>query len=146
MKNSDVKKINGTNIVLLNNKNAVLLQLRDNKPTIPYPNRWALPGGHIGQNETPRECIIREVKEELGIELQEFFLFVAARRSYGTEHTYWARTDFPTDDITLSEGQEVKWFTYDEVRRMDLIYEDNDILDEFFRQRPFVRKSPGQCS
>ena len=135
--NESRKRIDGTNIIFLNEQNAILLQLRDNKPNIPYPNMWAIPGGHIGKGETPLECILREVKEELGVELNEAALFVAAERFYGREHTYWARANFRLEDITLTEGQGVQWFTYDETKNMKLIYEDNLIVDEFFQQRPF---------
>jgi len=131
------ERIDGTNIIFLDEQNAILLQLRDDNPNIPYPNRWAIPGGHISKGETPLECILREVKEELGVELNEAALFVAAERSYGREHTYWAKAHFRLADITLSEGQGVQWFTYDEIKNMQLIYEDNLIVDEFFQQRPF---------
>ena len=60
-------KIDETNIIFLNDTNAVLLQLRDNKPDIPYPNMWALPEGHRDKDETPQQCILREVKEELSL-------------------------------------------------------------------------------
>lgn len=130
-------RIDGTNIIFLNEQNAILLQLRDNKTNIPYPNMWAIPGGHRDTGEMPLECILREVKEELGIELHEATLFAAAERSYGREHTYWTRAHFSLEDITLSEGQGVQWFTYNEIKTMQLIYEDNTIIDEFFQQRPF---------
>jgi 8-oxo-dGTP diphosphatase len=136
----DTMKINGTNIILLNEQEEVLLHLRDDKPDIPYPNRWGLPGGHIDEPETPDECILREIKEELGLELQQVRLFVAAERSYGTEHTYWVRAHFRVEDITLTEGQGVQWFPYLEIQQMPLIYEDNRILDDFFTQRPFEEK------
>jgi 8-oxo-dGTP diphosphatase len=73
----------------------------------------------------------------LSVEVKEVALFAAAERSYGREHTYWARANFCLEDITLTEGQGVQWFTYDEIKNMQLIYEDNIIVDEFFRQRPF---------
>ncbi len=130
-------KIHGTNIILLNDENHVLLQLRDNKPNIPYPNMWALPGGHIDQGETALECIRREIKEEMGLDLKEIALFVAVERSYGTEHTYWARSSFRAEEIVLAEGQRVQWHSSDEIERMQLIYEDNQIIHEFFDQKPF---------
>lgn len=134
-------RIDGTNIIFLNEKNEVLLQLRDDKPTIPYPNMWALPGGHRDPHETPRECIVREVKEKLGIELHEVSLFVAAERSYGIEHTYWTHKNFRAEDIHLTEGQGVQWFSYEEIKSLQLIYEDNTILDEFFTQQPFIERN-----
>ncbi|WP_315375535.1 NUDIX hydrolase [uncultured Streptococcus sp.] len=47
----------------------ILTILRDDKPTIPYPNMWDLPGGGREGNETPFECVAREVYEELSIQL-----------------------------------------------------------------------------
>lgn len=47
----------------------ILTILRDDKPTIPYPNMWELPGGGREGNETPFECVAREVYEELSIQL-----------------------------------------------------------------------------
>lgn len=36
----------------------------------PENNFWALPGGRLDADETTRECIIREIKEELGVDLK----------------------------------------------------------------------------
>ncbi|MBI3413332.1 MAG: NUDIX domain-containing protein [Candidatus Aenigmarchaeota archaeon] len=33
-------------------------------------NLWLPPGGHIGKNETPDEALERELKEELGLEIE----------------------------------------------------------------------------
>lgn len=45
----------------------VLTILRDDKPDIPYPNTWDLPGGGREDDETPFDCVSREVLEELGL-------------------------------------------------------------------------------
>ena len=49
----------------------ILTILRDDIPTIPYPNMWDFPGGGREKEETPFECIKREVFEELGITIKE---------------------------------------------------------------------------
>ena len=49
----------------------ILTILRDDKPTIPWPNLWELPGGGREGNESPFDCVAREVHEELGIHLNE---------------------------------------------------------------------------
>jgi 8-oxo-dGTP diphosphatase len=60
----------------LNPRGELLLLLRDDKPEIPYPNTWDLPGGHVEGNESPRECISREMAEELpGLDLGDFRLY-----------------------------------------------------------------------
>ena len=47
----------------------LLTILRDDKPTIPWPNLWELPGGGREGDESPFECVAREVYEELSIQL-----------------------------------------------------------------------------
>ena len=49
----------------------LLTILRDDKDDIPCPNMWELPGGGREGDESPFECVAREVYEELGIHLNE---------------------------------------------------------------------------
>lgn len=63
-------KIRGANIILLDS-DRILLQLRDDKPTIAYPNHWALPGGKAELNEPPEDNAKREMFEECGYQLQQ---------------------------------------------------------------------------
>ena len=49
----------------------LLTILRDDILTIPWPNMWELPGGGREDEETPFECVQREVFEELGLKLEE---------------------------------------------------------------------------
>jgi 8-oxo-dGTP diphosphatase len=58
----------GSKIALFFN-GELLVYLRDNKPGLKYANKWDFPGGGREGNESPRECVIREVQEEFGINL-----------------------------------------------------------------------------
>ncbi len=49
----------------------LLTILRDDRASIPWPNMWELPGGGREADESPFECVAREVYEELGIHLTE---------------------------------------------------------------------------
>ena len=49
----------------------LLTILRDDIPTIPWPKMWELPGGGREGEETPFECVQREVFEELGLKLEK---------------------------------------------------------------------------
>ncbi len=40
---------------------------RDQKPEIPFPGMWDLPGGGREDDESPVECAIRETREEFDI-------------------------------------------------------------------------------
>lgn len=60
----------GAKIALLKD-DYILSILRDDIPTIPFPNTWDLPGGGREGEETPFDCVQREVFEELGITISK---------------------------------------------------------------------------
>ena len=129
-------KRRGASIVFVNEREEVLLFLRDNDPKIPYPNMWDVPGGHVEDGETPEACIVREMKEEMDLDLRGFELFSVREFSDRVEYTYWALAHFEIDEIDLREGQRLQWFTRSEVRGTELAYGFNQILEEFFRLGP----------
>ena len=129
----------GCSILFVNPRNQVLLFLRDNKPDIPFPNMWDVPGGHVEPGETPEECIVREMAEEMGMALQGFRLFSVRDFEDRTEFTFWKAADLVIEEIRLTEGQCLRWFTREEVRSTVLSYGFNDIVADFFRKAPFLR-------
>lgn len=49
----------------------LLVILRDERPDIPYPGHWDLPGGGREGHETPETCVLRETREEVGLDLRQ---------------------------------------------------------------------------
>lgn len=47
----------------------VLVCLRDNFAHIPWPDHWDLPGGGREGDEGPEDCLLREIREEFGLQL-----------------------------------------------------------------------------
>jgi 8-oxo-dGTP diphosphatase len=132
-------KRKGASIIFVNDKKQILLFLRDNIPDIPYPNMWDVPGGHIEKFENPEKCIVREMIEEMNLTLDEFELFSKIEFEDRIEYTFWARADFDIEEIELTEGQKLKWFTKDEVKQTQLAYGFNEIVERFYDQAPFLR-------
>jgi len=54
--------------LITNNQNQVLVAQRSE--TMSLPLKWEFPGGKIEADETAEDCLIREIKEELNIEIQ----------------------------------------------------------------------------
>ena len=130
-------KRKGTSIIFVNDQKQVLLLLRDDKPDIPYPNMWDIPGGHVDDGETPEECIVREMKEEMDLNLEEFQLLSVMEFIDRIEYTFWKKANLDIQSINLHEGQKLKWFTEFEVKNTKLAYGFNEIVDDFFTKAPF---------
>ena len=83
---------------------------------------WAPPGGHLEFDETFSECAVREVREEVGIEIGEpHFLgitrdvFEEAGRSYVT---IWMQAGYISGEATAKatrELSEIGWFKWDDL-------------------------------
>src|SRR5664280_625821 len=111
-------------IILENDNGEFLLYLRDNKPTIPFPDQWDLIGGHVEQGETPEEALVREVKEELDIDLDEYTFYKKYECLEGdiypnTKYIFFGKINSPIEEITLLEGERVQYFSSDELSTLN---------------------------
>jgi len=52
---------------LIVNDGKVLVTKR--RADVPYPHLWEFPGGKLEPSEDPRDCIVREIREELDMEV-----------------------------------------------------------------------------
>jgi 8-oxo-dGTP pyrophosphatase MutT (NUDIX family) len=113
--------IQNTAILFYNQQGEVLLQLRDNIPTINWPNHWGCIGGQVEADETVEEGLIREVYEEIEHTLTECVsMGVLELRENRKYHMFIAPLNMNASDIVLHEGQEVRFFTPSEALTLPL--------------------------
>jgi 8-oxo-dGTP diphosphatase len=107
-------------IILENDEGKFLLYLRDNKPDIPFPDHWDLIGGHIEEGETPEEALLREVKEELDLDLKEYTFYRKYECLNGDayeniKYIYFGKINLPIEKVTLLEGVRPQYFSKEEI-------------------------------
>jgi 8-oxo-dGTP pyrophosphatase MutT (NUDIX family) len=132
------EKVDFTVEVFIVHNNKVLLRMHDKY------NIWMSVGGHIELDENPIEAALREVKEEVGLdvtivgskpettEIDENYDHLISPRFLG-EHkvndihkhvvmVYFAKSDTEelSDSISEHERSETCWVTKEELDRMDL--------------------------
>ena len=117
-------------VLLFDRNRRLLIYLRDDKPEIPFPNHWDFFGGHVEAGESPEQALVRELKEELGIELKQW-QFVRRYECLdgdvypNVKFICRASIDQAAEELVFYEGQRLTSITIEE--RFD--YQFANILD-----------------
>lgn len=127
-------------MLLFDRDNRLIIYLRDDKPEIPFPNHWDLIGGHVEAGETPEQALVREIKEEIGVELTEWSFFRRYDCDSGdaypnTKFIYHGAIDRRTAELPLFEGQRLTGITAEQ--RGDFRFANilANILEDFIAAR-----------
>ena len=133
-------------IILENDRGEFLLALRDNKPWIPFPNHWDLIGGHVEEGETPEEALVREIKEELDIEIPDYSFYRKFECFTGDafeneKYIYTGKINIPIEKITLLEGERAQYFTADEIRDLRFANIIKSVMLDYIDHRDRTQKT-----
>lgn len=134
---------NEVGVFIINDKGEILLEKRS--PNKRYsPNKWGLCAGHVDTGETLTDAAIREIKEEIGIIVNEndlipfgnYETFIDETNSHLTHFFYLeCNNDIAEFTIQKEELSEVKWFKIDKV--IELI-NNNDNSTVFKKSRLYL--------
>ena len=87
-----------------------------------FPGYWEIPGGKIEEGENPQQAVIREVREETGldVDIEKMFHTWSDTIQFHEEKEHCIEIDFILktydDEIRLSEEHsEFKWITLDQI-------------------------------
>lgn len=108
---------------IINDKEQVLLQKRSANKRF-NPNKWALCAGHVDAHESLENAILREIKEEVGLDISIDDLHQLGEREFTIRDSnshityfYYIRSNLNEKDFIIQKEElsEVKWFDIDEV-------------------------------
>ena len=91
----------------------ILLLLRDDKPNIPDPNVWQLPGGQIAGNENHLQTIQRELEEEICM-VPNNLVYIGETASNICVYLSILKEDEVQQIKLGNEGQQLKFFSVQE--------------------------------
>jgi 8-oxo-dGTP diphosphatase len=115
----------------------VLLTRRSGEP---FQGLWCIPGGHLDRYEPAREAVIREVKEETGLDFDPRFFryFDEIIPGRGIHHVVlvFVGVGRGTPRMEEEEVSEIGWFPLDEVRKWELAFTHNEVLDVYAQSLP----------
>lgn len=114
--------------------NSVLLHKRDGNTKV-NPNKWAFFGGLNEGDETPVQTFIREMKEELDIDISESGVKMLCDYLNEELQTYryvfFAASELEKSEMRLGEGAGYDWVALDEIFGYDLTEKTRFDLERF---------------
>ena len=125
-------------IVLVDRRGRILLQERDEFPTID-PEKWGLVGGHVDDGEDVEAAAHRELLEETGVRLspgtlQPWRTIQVFHAAYGSDdrmHVYAAPTELTDADIVCGEGRQIVFVEPAAARSLDLTASASIVVPAF---------------
>ena len=121
--------------VLRNKKNQILIMSRKNKKT--FRNCWEFPGGKLSNFEDYFEALIRELKEELGIDIAKNKLknYIFTRHQYKSfllmmytfEVKHWS------GQIKNKDNETLRWVSIKEIKKIKLLPANTKVINYFLK-------------
>jgi len=143
--NDESRLINSYTMKTGNNWGVGILILRSDGKTLigkrTDNHLWCTPGGKVNIGETVLKGIIREVKEEVNLNIHSPELFDIHVGSFGNEKV-WITFSFYTDDYSgtirpqAAEMEELKWVNILELLSLDLFLPTKMMLDKYLELHP----------
>lgn len=131
--------VEAASALLVNAAGQVLLQLRDDKPDLPFAGMWTLFGGAVEPDETHEQAVHREVEEELGLTgltLRHWWVQERPLPNHPDitvhNHVYVGRLTVDPATLTLGEGQGMALFDRAAAETLELAFGQHAVMRQFY--------------
>ena len=108
-----------------NNRFLIAQRSRDDEH---HPLRWEFPGGKKRKGESIEECIIRELEEELGIQVHVQELY--NKKEIDDVTFIHLNVEWVSGDITLNEHEDAKWVPVENLQDYDMLDVDLEVASK----------------
>ena len=98
------------------------------------PLKWEFPGGKVEDDEDPEECLKREIREELGIEINIIERLTSNKHTYPDQKMFELipyRCSIAGGKLVAKEHKLVKWLNRSELRELDWAEADIPVLNHY---------------
>lgn len=100
-----------------------------------FIDMWEFPGGKIEEGESKKEALIREIKEELELDIKVSDFVTKVEYDYETFHLSMDcfLCEIIGGELKLNAHNEVKWITFDELENQKWVPADVAVIEALRR-------------
>ena len=91
--------------------------------------KWEFPGGKVKNRENLNDSIVRELKEELGVDIKPHKVIFQNR--FNGFNLIFISCSYYQGDIILTEHLDYKWVTQNELKNFVFLEGDKDFIKQF---------------
>lgn len=123
----------GVLAIIARTDGAILMQRRDDVPSITWPGYWSILGGGVEAGESEVDAVIREIQEEAGftVEGPQLLTRVVDHDGSGQGLGVYAAQKPADATLTLGEGQELRFVTTSERSTLKVPPYIRELLEQF---------------
>ena len=106
-----------------------------------YFEKWEFPGGKLEQGESTEQALVREFKEETGIQIKASVPLMLVEHDYPDRHVRLHVHTIREFDgqVQALEGQALKWVSLEQLNELDFLEGNQVILEKL--EAPIVARS-----
>ena len=99
-----------------------------------FKDGWEFPGGKIELGESSEEALVREIREELDVDIKVGRLLETVEYDYPRFHLtmHCFICELLSEEIILKEHEDAKWLAEDELDSVDWLPADVSLIDKIF--------------
>ena len=124
--------------IIIDRKKILIAQ---NNESSDHPFQWEFPGGKVKTGETEKECIVREIEEELNLTVEVVEALTPVEYDYEIKAIRLIPfvCSLVSGEMKLNDHRAVKWMTIDELGELDLAEADK-VLIQLVENRMCLKK------
>jgi 8-oxo-dGTP diphosphatase len=121
-------------VVIKNNKYLLTQRTEPTKTDYPFEGYWQVPGGGLEFGESPEETVVRELREELGVDVEVVKLIpnvftIKGKKWQGVFLSYLCKLRDETDEIVInSEATDYRWVSLEDVKSLQCLPSTEEVL------------------